>query len=240
MMKVYLDNNVLVDIEDGKYKVEAFTIRPNTEYYYSDAHMNELLEAKGNHKVSQEGRLNLIERLCGQNYICSGAVKEPEFLVKECRVTYKLMDNPLRNAINQVTIAMSEVYDRIRKELDYDSRLFNNEKPERVLGLIDERMKERLGIGLLSYLYQTEAYGRALYCTLLNIIDSANYWGDRKTGHSDVARLNDASHAYSAQICNVLVTNDKKMRAKVKATYLFLGVKTEVISEEEFFKMETA
>lgn len=64
MMKVYIDNNVLVDIEEGKYKVEDFTIRPNTEYY-SDAHMNELLEAKGNQKVSQEGRLNLIARLCG-------------------------------------------------------------------------------------------------------------------------------------------------------------------------------
>ena len=59
-MKVYIDNNVLVDIEVKKYSVEDFTGMSGATYYYSDAHINELLEAKGNYKVSQEGRLSLI------------------------------------------------------------------------------------------------------------------------------------------------------------------------------------
>lgn len=63
----------------------------------------------------------------------------------------------------------------------------------------------------------------------------ANYWSDKKTSHSDIARLYDASHAYSAQICDVLVSNDRKMRYKIKAIYSFLGVKTIVLSTQEFF-----
>ena len=46
MRKVYLDNNILVDIEAGVYKVEDFTSVSQTLYYYSDAHLNELLKRK--------------------------------------------------------------------------------------------------------------------------------------------------------------------------------------------------
>ena len=62
----------------------------------------------------------------------------------------------------------------------------------------------------------------------------ANYWGEKKTNHSDVARLYDSSHAYFAQLCDVLVTNDMKMGMKVKAVYSFLNVKTMVMSANEF------
>lgn len=88
---------------------------------------------------------------------------------------------------------------------------------------------------LLIYLRATEAFGgKPLYHTLFNQIDSANYWGDKKTVHSNVARLYDAAHAYFAQVCDVLVTNDKRMRAKTKAVYSFLGVKTNMMSTDEY------
>ena len=66
MRKVYLDNNILVDVENGVYRMEEFLINPHVLYYYSDAHLNELLEAKGNQKVSQEGRLELISDSAGR------------------------------------------------------------------------------------------------------------------------------------------------------------------------------
>lgn len=235
-MKAYLDNNVLVNIEAGKYCIESFLAMPDTIYYYSDAHMNELLEAKGNPKVSQEERLDLITKLCGENFICSGAITTPEFLMKDCREIYRINDNPLRVLINRALSNNVETFDKVRETIGFDSKLFNNEQSAHVLQLVDERMQEKLGIGLLEYLYRTEAYGRALYGTLMNIVDIANYWKDTQTTHSDVARLCDASHAYSAQICDALVTDDKKMRAKVKAVYSFLGVKTRVVSVREFVK----
>ena len=79
--------------------------------------------------------------------------------------------------------------------------------PELVLEMIDEKAKLKLNIDLLTYLRATEAFGgKPLYHTLFNLIDSANYWGDKKTAHSNVARLYDAAHAYFAQVCDILVT----------------------------------
>ena len=82
---------------------------------------------------------------------------------------------------------------------------------------------------------ETEANnGSSIYHTLLQLINMANYWGDKETYHSNDARLYDAEHAYYAQICDMLVTNDKKMRMKIRAIYSFLGVNTRVISANEF------
>lgn len=234
-MRVYLDNNVLIDIVQGKLNEEEFLSKPNTEYYYSEAHLGELLEARGNPKVSQEGRLDLISRLCGQKCILTGVLNDPEFFQKDVEEMYRIVDTPLRSAINAMAIKGGNIYEKVRIELGFESRQFNNEPPEMVLEIIDERMQDKLGIGLIPYLLSTEAFGgKVLYYTLLNIIDTANYWGDIKTNHSDVARLYDASHAYSAMICDALVTSDKRMMAKVKAIYSRLNVSAKVLSVKEF------
>lgn len=51
-MRVYLDNNVWVDIENGIYSIDAFK-QADAEYFFSDNIIEELLEASGNVKVSQ-------------------------------------------------------------------------------------------------------------------------------------------------------------------------------------------
>ena len=222
---------MLIDIVQGKLNEEEFLSKPNTEYYYSDAHLGELLEARGNPKVSQEGRLDLISRLCGQKCI----LNDPEFFQKDVEEMYRIVDTPLRSAINAMAIKGGNIYEKVRIELGFESRQFNNEPPEMVLEIIDERMQEKLGIGLIPYLLSTEAFGgKVLYYTLLNIIDTANYWGDIKTNHSDVTRLYDASYAYSAMICYALVTSDKRMMAKVKEIYSRLNVSAKVLSVKEF------
>lgn len=237
-MKVYLDNNVLVDIEVGKYSAEDFTGMSGATYYYSDAHMNELLEAKGNPIVSQEERLGLISQLCGCNNILTGGFEAPEIYEKEPEEMYRLCDTPFRAIIAQQVNTGDDLFMELREKLDFDSAIFNNESPGLVLEMVDEKMNQKLNIDLMTYLKATEAFGgKPLYHTLFNLIDSANYWGDRKTSHSNVARLYDAAHAYFAQICDVLVTNDKRMRAKTKAVYSFLGVNTTVVSTNEYLKV---
>lgn len=229
---------MLVDIEAGKYSAETFLTIPDVAYYYSETHMNELLEAKGNPKVSQEGRLRLISQLCGSNNILTGGFDAPEIFEKEPVEMYRLCDNPLRAFIAQQVNTGDDLFMELRERLDFDSTIFNNVSPDLVLEMIDEKAKQKLNIDLLTYLRATEAFGgKPLYHTLFNLIDSANYWGDRKTAHSNVARLYDAAHAYFAQICDTLVTNDKRMRAKTKAVYSFLGVNTSVISTNEYLEV---
>jgi hypothetical protein len=237
MFKAYLDNNVIVDIEDGKYSVEHFLNKDGYAYYFSQAHIEELLEANGNPKVSQIGRLNLLSKLCGKNNILTGVTDVPEFFDKEPIEIYNLASNTyyIRQLIHQAVNQYDEIAPRVRQELGFDTLQFNNESPEKVLRLIDNRLKETSDIDLITYLNETEAcMGNALYHTLMQIIDMANYWGDKKTDHSDIARLYDSSHAYFAQLCDVLVTNDKKMSMKVKAIYSFLNVKTKVVSAFDF------
>lgn len=237
MIKVYLDNNIYVDMEMNDLKVEQFLSMKGCVYYFSDAHMNELLEAKGNERVSQEGRLRLISKICGRNNILTGGYDKPEIFEKEPIEMYRLCDNPLRKYIAQQVNTDDGLFLELRQRLGFDSIVFNNESPDRVLGMIDERVRQEFeDMDLLTYLGATEAYeGKPLYHTLFNLIDSANYWGDKKTSHSNVARLYDAAHAYFAQVCDVLVTNDKRMIAKTKAVYSFLGVRTKVMSVDEFF-----
>lgn len=237
-MKVYMDNNVLVDIEVGKYSVEDFMGMSGAIYYYSDVHINELLEAKGNPKVSQGGRLSLISQLCGCNNILTGGFETSEIYEKEPMEMYGLCDTPLRAIIAQQVNTGDDLFIKLREKLDFDCTTFNNVSPELVLEMIDERLKQKLNIALMTYLKATEAFGgKSLYHTLFNLIDSANYWGDKKTSHSNVARLYDAAHAYFAQICDVLVTNDKRMKAKTKAVYSFLGVNTSVVSTNEYLEI---
>ena len=46
MFKVYLDNNIIVDIEEGNYSVEQFLNKNEYLYYFSKAHLEELLEKR--------------------------------------------------------------------------------------------------------------------------------------------------------------------------------------------------
>lgn len=177
-MKVYLDNNILVDIEEGKYQLLQFLSILDAVYYYSDAHLGELLEAKDHPLVSQADRLELISILCGQNFIVSGVTMPPEFLKREPQKMFMLADTPLMNYIKMMAQQGAGIFGQIRSDLGFDSKTINNEKPESVLQVPDSRMNEKLGIGLLAYLVRSEALGgRPLYYTLLNNIDAANYWG---------------------------------------------------------------
>lgn len=89
-------------------------------------------------------------------------------------------------------------------------------------------------ISVREYLIRSEAVGRSLYCTLFNLLDFACFHKDKPTAHSNIARMHDASHAYYAQLCDVFVSDDKKMRYKTEAVYNYLGIQTRVMSGKEF------
>ena len=113
-MKVYLDNNVLVDIEDGKNILSDFISIQHVEYFYSEAHLNELLEASSNPKVSQSERLELINQLCGNNIILAGVLSSPEFYSKSPIEMYNLVDTPYRREINSIVSGSSNIFQSVR------------------------------------------------------------------------------------------------------------------------------
>lgn len=68
-MKVYLDNNIIIGIEEGGYDIHLFKSFSDVEYFYSAAHVDELIEGKDNPKISVDQRLTTISELAGTNHI---------------------------------------------------------------------------------------------------------------------------------------------------------------------------
>lgn len=72
---------------------------------------------------------------------------------------YRLCDTPMRAFIVQQVNTGDDLFMELREKLDFDSTIFNNVSPELVLGMIDERVKQKLNnMDLLTYLRETEAY----------------------------------------------------------------------------------
>ena len=69
IMRAYIDNNVLISIEEDNYCLKDFKI-PGVEYYFSNAHIRELLN--GVDKSIQglkERRLLTIKSVSGSKYL---------------------------------------------------------------------------------------------------------------------------------------------------------------------------
>lgn len=240
-MRVYPDNNIIVGIEEGDYDISMFTSCPGVMYYYSAAHVDELIEGKDNPKISVESRLATISELAGTNHILNG-FQNPEFYNMPIREMYALASSPLqtvlREQINSATKGFNVDNDRVLEILKLKRKEVNNIRPCDIIGEIDRRMLEAENpadrISVREYLWRSEAVGRSLYCTLFNLLDFACFHKDKPKDHSDIARMHDASHAYYAQLCDVFVSDDKKMRYKTEAVYNYLGVATRVVSGKEY------
>ena len=243
-MKVYLDNNIIVGIEEGDYDFTLFKSFSDVEYFYSAAHVDELIEGKDNPKISVNKRLTIISELAGTNHILNGYT-EPEFCPKSIQEMYAMVCSPvqtaLRESINVASNNFNVDNDRFLDILKLKRIEVNNIKSCDIISEIDRRMLEAENpddrIGVKEYLWQSEAVGRSLYCTLFNLLDFVCFHKDRPTGHSNIARMHDASHAYYAQLCDVFVSDDKKMRYKTGAVYHYMGVGTRVISGKDFVRM---
>lgn len=240
-MKVYLDNNIIVSLENGDYQLSTFLRLDDIEYYYSAAHVEELIEGKSNPKISVERRLATISELTGANHILNGFL-DPEFYPKSIREMYALACTPLhsmlREHINTSTNNFNVDNDRFLEILKLKRIEVNNINPSDIIQEIDSRMLEADDpaerISVEEYLKRSEAIGRSLYCTLFNLLDFACFHKDKPTSHSNIARMHDASHAYCAQLCDVFVSDDKRMRYKTEAVYHYLGVNTRVMSGPDY------
>lgn len=235
-MKVYLDNCVLIDIEKGKYSLSDFK-KEGYEYFYSDAHINELRRGLSNDPNLKGIRLNTISQLCGTNFIVPDASgfsmgveqKEPV----EVFVLSEIFDCLIKKC-EESADSFHPDRDGILKELSMNKIEVGNIKEESIFEVIDERMRNSVNrFGLHEYLKRSVAYtGRTTFLTLFNLLDAAYYWKDDK----NLNRTYDAFHTYFAQYCDVLATNDKRLAIKSKAVYHYLNITTKVFSVEAFLK----
>ena len=236
-MTVYLDNNIFVDIEEGNYSLNDFLNIKNAEYYYSDAHINELLNGldKSIPKL-KETRLETINKICGRNYLFQDTASDIKYALcsPEQAFDNAIFPESLRGRINELARRFTPNRAGVLKELGWDSKVIGNYGPEEIFNAIEEKLlASNYHYSIIDYLFLSEAFSESTrYITLFNLLDSVNYRKDK----DNVARLYDSSHAYYGHMCGILVSNDARMRIKTEAVYHYLNVATRVMSADDYLE----
>ena len=237
-MRVYLDNNVLISIEENIYRLKDFVSIPGAEYYYSNAHISELLNGVDKSILGlKERRLSTINAVCGNKFL----FQDTAFTIRLARCkpeqAYENVSRFgfMRGSINEFAKSFAPNRAGILEELKWDAKEVGNYSPEEIFEAIDKKyLASKYHYGIKDYLYLSEAYTEStVYSSLFNLLDMVSYRKDK----CNVARLYDSSHAYYARKCDVLVSDDARMRVKAEAVYHYLNVHTRVMSTDEFLKM---
>lgn len=233
-MRIYLDNNILIYIESGKYDLSRFLSMSDADYYYSEIHMDELMNGLGTHPELKDIRLKTIGVLCGSKYIVpdvAGYKMEIEERLPQNAFNLSMRFKFIHDQIYLFSKSMKIEREVFLKELKMNRLDVNNYKPTEIIPLLDIKMNENWGYGIKEHLEKSVANtGRTVFLTLFNLLDFVCYWHDE----DHAARLYDSSHAYFAQMCDVLVSNDRRMRIKSEAVYSYLGIETKVVTADEF------
>lgn len=243
MSKIYLDNNVFVDIESGIYNLSDFLSLEDVEYYFSSAHIEELIEGQNIQSLSIDDRLLLIEKICGKNFILQD-VTTPTINPMSPKDVFNLYKKPLirscRNQLNEAVSDFNVDRNKFLEILGIRKIDINNIPPQNIIKELDkalysiENYSEQINIK--TYVNNTHAIGRSVFHTLFNLLDFACYHKDKQTEHSNVARMYDASHIYYAQLCDYFVSQDKRLKYKAEAVYSYLGIETRVISTTDYIR----
>lgn len=237
-MKVYLDNCVLIDVETGRLSLSEFKRKPNVEYFFSAAHMDELSKALVKRPEVKEIRLDILRDLCDNNYIVQDAPGYPmEMISKTPNDAFVLCQRyrTFKESIERLSESFSPNRDGILNELSLNKIEVANIPFDQIFTEVDKKMKKsKYGFGIDEYMQQSEAVtGPSKFSTLFNLLDSVCYWKDDRS----INRMYDALHAYYAQYCDILVTDDKRMRIKAQAVYHYLQINTRVVASKEYINM---
>ncbi len=236
-MRVYLDNNVLISIEENVYGLKDFLSIPGAEYYYSNAHISELLNGVDKSIPDLKNRrLSTIYSVCGNKYL----FQETAFILRLARCkpeqAYENVSrfDFMRGSINELAKSFTPNRAGILEELQWEAKDVGNYSPEEIFEAIDKKYRaSKYHYGIKEYLSLSEAYTEStIYSSLFNLLDMVSYRKDK----DNVARLYDSSHAYYARKCDVLVSDDARMRVKAEAVYHYLNVHTRVMCAEEFLE----
>lgn len=115
----------------------------------------------------------------------------------------------------------------------------NDYNPKDVIGVINNYCAQYgLGtdfVGMIKKVLIKEHQGdeKLLFESLYSSLDLMCYHPDKR----DLLNImTDADHAFYGGFCDVLVTDDTKMRYKAEAVYSYFGIQTKILSKKELFR----
>nr|WP_320022222.1 hypothetical protein [uncultured Draconibacterium sp.] len=238
-MRVYLDNNILVSIEDKQIELNFSKNKfsDKIEYVYSYAHISELLEANDISGQLTAKRINTISSVTNNCYcypygnVIEFKIEEPQFVIDTLKLHNGFFSN-LRNSVK----TFNPDREKLITALKIDKKRINNYSTTEVIEQLNSLLKSETPVDFVEmvHLAGTSLHGK-IYA-VFNFLDFLGYWSDKKNAKSNVARYNDASHVFFASSCDCFVSNDLRARNKAKVAYELFDLKTEIYSFDEFKK----
>jgi hypothetical protein len=250
-MRAYLDNNILVYIENGILDFENLKqiIDSRIErIFYSSAHLQEADEIQGTTERERneriEKRLQTIERITSGNYLYQDLEKNVFLQIEKRRkVLETIREVPFANGAmkalaNMITEDQRELS---RKSLGLETSRLNNYLPSEVIEHLNKKLTtwgqghsfmEVLEMGI-SYHPQGQSFGLSnRIAGVFELLDLLGYWKDKATGKSNYARLWDSNHTFFAAHCDYFISDDKRNRNKARVVYDIYDIGTRVLSSK--------
>lgn len=235
-MKVYIDNNVLVDIENKRVNINAFKNgKKRFSYFYSYTHIQELLEYSKDFESLKKQRFKTIFDLTNNLYVFpynshfNTKIENPEIVLRTLKMFRSHLDLTRQKAQN-----FNVDRDKLISLLGIDRKRINNYSPSELIDFINNAFQSKL---LMEFPYFVDLLGNSLHnkiSTLFNILDFIGFWKDNQNNRSNVSRMYDSSHTYFASYCDIFITNDNRARKKAEVAYLFNKIQTKILLLEEF------
>lgn len=247
-MKVYLDNNIFIDIEEEQYSISDIKSLLNTDnldIYYSQTHISEADEITSSNRISKiDVRLKSLSKITNNNYI--EIDRETKDLVmniltpKESMDRLKYWDQKYnikerqKDFVNNVSQKQKE---EVRTILGIDAKKLNNYNYKEILKHLETKKSEFNNMSLNDLIiYSThlitgnEPTLADKIAATFELLDLIGYWKDCYTEKSNFARHQDSMHTFYSSKCDYFITNDKRTMHKANIIYNIYGINTKAIN----------
>lgn len=240
-IRVYLDNNILVSIEDKQIELNSLKNKfsGNIEYVYSFAHIYELLEANDISGQLTAKRINTINSVTNNCYcypngdIIEYKIEKPQFVIDTVKAHPELFSN-LKNSVKN----FNPDREKLITALKIDKKRINNYSTIEVIDQLKSLLKSETPINFIEMIHLTGTSLHGKIYAVFNFLDFLGYWTDKKNTKSNIARYNDASHLFFASGCDCFVSEDLRARNKAKVACELFNLKTKIYSFDEFKKIK--
>jgi hypothetical protein len=249
-MKIYLDNNIVVAIENKEYSIadlKRLFPSENLKFFYSGGHIFEIEAFEGSSNISKADltrkRVETIRSIFNKNYLSVEAINDKILLLeKDPKEVLELIQPSLVEINKQkklITLFFSkDEKDNLRKQFGADILKISNYSPSAITGYLNSMLLDMDINSEFSYLVRSVVEDKSQLklnmkiVLLFEILDLFGYYKDKQTPSSNFARVCDAHHAFVSSYCDYIVSDDNRMRMKTQVAFSLYKISTKIIASD--------
>lgn len=241
---VYFDQNIFINYVDNREFMQKINKSKNKYYYcFSPGHLHEIIKLEdANRKYIFFDKLMELTNNLGvyniQNKLDLIKYMNIEYIYEQEQDLIKAIKVAEEGRLIQANDA-NIFFEKYRE--DNHLRRINNCKLE---DIHSSELQELLTHVICEYDIDYIKHDKVRTYSLLNhlvysLYDVLNLLGYRKDNKEKTIKssIHDIEHIGYASICDIFVSNDTKLNARVKEIYKFLNIKTKVMDGKEFVKL---